>query len=58
MTRCDWNDHVTTMPAAGVIGEAMLAFELANALLEKFGGDSLRELKRHYGGYRRQVKRF
>ena len=49
---------VTTVPAAGVIGEAMIAFELARALLEKFGGDSLRELKRNVDGYVRQVRTF
>ena len=49
---------VTTVPAAGVIGEAMVAFELAKAILEKFGGDSLRELKRNYEGYLRQVRQF
>ena len=49
---------VTTVPAAGVIGEAMVAFELARAVLEKFGGDSLRELRRNYDGYLRQVRRF
>jgi len=49
---------VTTVPAAGVIGEAMIAFELARAVLEKFGGDSLRELKRNYDSYRRQIRAF
>jgi chorismate synthase len=49
---------VTTVPAAGVIGEAMIAFELARAVLEKFGGDSLRELTRNYESYLKQVKRF
>ena len=49
---------VTTVPAAGVIGEAMAAFELARAILGKFGGDSLRELQRNLDGYRRQVRRF
>ena len=49
---------VTTVPAAGVIGEAMMAFELAKALLEKLGGDSLRELKRHAAGWRQQVDKF
>ncbi|MBI4355733.1 MAG: chorismate synthase, partial [Candidatus Omnitrophica bacterium] len=49
---------VTTVPAAGVIGEAVVAFELAKALLEKFGGDSLRELKRNIEGYRKQVETF
>ncbi|MBI4004293.1 MAG: chorismate synthase [Candidatus Omnitrophica bacterium] len=49
---------VTTVPAAGVIGEAMIAFELSRAVLEKFGGDSLKELQRNLEGYRRQVKAF
>jgi chorismate synthase len=31
------------VPAGGVVGEAVVAFELANAVLEKFGGDSLGE---------------
>jgi chorismate synthase len=49
---------VTTVPAAGVIGEAMVAFELARAALEKFGGDSLRELRRNYQSYLKQVHAF
>jgi len=43
---------------AGVVGEAVVAFELANAMLEKFGGDSLGEMKRNYEGYVKQVKDF
>ena len=46
------------LPAAGVIGEAMVAFELARALLEKFGADSLKELSRNLTAYARQVKQF
>lgn len=46
------------VPAAGVICEAVLAFELASAFLEKFGGDSLPELRRNVQGYLQQVKRF
>ena len=46
------------MPAAGVIGEAMVALVLAAAALEKFGGDSLAETKRNYDGYLEQVKNF
>ena len=42
---------VTAVPAMGVIAEAMLAFVLAQALLEKFGGDSLREVRHNYDGY-------
>ena len=49
---------VTTVPAAGVVAEAMVAFVLAQAMLEKFGGDSLREMKRNLAGYRRQVAHF
>ncbi len=39
---------VTALPAAGVIAEAMLALVLADALLEKLGGDSLAELEAHW----------
>lgn len=42
---------VTAVPAMGVIAEAMLAFVIADAMLEKFGGDSLGELKRNLAGY-------
>ena len=42
---------VTAVPAMGVIAEAMVAFTIAQATLEKFGGDSLKELKRNYDGY-------
>lgn len=49
---------VTAVPAAGVIGEAMLAIVLANSMREKFGGDSLEEMKRNFAGYLRQIKEF
>jgi len=42
---------VTSVPACGVIGEAMLAFVLGDALLEKTGGDSMEEVKRNYEGF-------
>ncbi|MEK0430459.1 MAG: 5-enolpyruvylshikimate-3-phosphate phospholyase [Gemmatimonadota bacterium] len=42
---------VTAVPAMGVIAEAMVALVLADAVLEKFGGDSLGELRRHVDGY-------
>lgn len=48
---------VCAVPAAGVIAENVVAFELARALQEKFGGDSLREMKRNYQGYIGQIKR-
>jgi chorismate synthase len=38
---------VCAVPAGGVVGEAVVAFELANAALEKFGGDSLSETRRN-----------
>ncbi len=47
---------ITAVPAAGVIGEAMVALTLAAALREKFGGDSLGEMKRNYDGYREQLR--
>lgn len=42
---------VCAVPAAAVIGEAMVALVLADAFLEKFGGDSVAELKRNFAGY-------
>ena len=47
---------VTAVPAMGVIAEAMLAIVLTEALLEKFGGDSLRETKRNHDGYLSHLK--
>jgi len=49
---------VCVVPAAGVIGEAMVAIVLAQAFLEKFGGDSLSETRRNYHGYMEQVRNF
>jgi chorismate synthase len=49
---------VCVVPAAGVIGEAMVAIVLAQAFLEKFGGDSLTETRRNYEGYLEQVKNY
>ena len=45
---------VCAVGAASVVGEAMVCIVLADALLEKFGGDSMRELTRHVEGYRAQ----
>lgn len=42
---------VTAVPAAGVVAEAMLSFVLAQALLEKFGGDSIEEMMANYNSY-------
>lgn len=49
---------VCVVPAAGVIGEAMVAIVLTGAFIEKFGGDSLGEVKRNYDGYIQQVRDF
>jgi chorismate synthase len=46
---------VVALPAAGVVGEAMMAIVLADAMLEKFGGDSIREMRRNYDGYMEQL---
>ncbi len=42
---------VTAVPAMGVIAEAMVAFVIAQAMVEKFGGDSLTEMRRNYDAY-------
>jgi len=42
---------VTAVPALGVIAEAMVALALADAMLEKFGGDSLGEMRRNHAAY-------
>lgn len=47
---------ITAVPAAGVIGESMVALVLARAMGEKFGGDSLGEMKRNFEGYREQLR--
>lgn len=48
----------TAVPAAGVIGEAMVALVLAKAMREKFGGDSLLEMKRNFDGYKQQLSNY
>ena len=47
---------ITAVPAAGVIGEAMVALVIASAMREKFGGDSLGEMRRNFDGYREQLR--
>jgi chorismate synthase len=49
---------VCAIPAAAVIAETVVAFELANAFLEKFGGDSLAEITNNYRSYLEQVRNF
>jgi len=42
---------ITAVPAAAVVGEAAVAFVIAQALCEKFGGDSLAEMQRNHAAY-------
>jgi chorismate synthase len=49
---------VCVVPAAGVGAEAMVALVIARCALEKFGGDSMVEVKRNYEGYKKQLKDF
>jgi chorismate synthase len=51
-------DLTTREPALAVIGEAMVSIVLAQAFLEKFGGDSLHETRRNFEGYREQVRNY
>jgi chorismate synthase len=48
---------VTSVPAASVVGEAVVALELSAAFLQKFGGDSMQEVERALAGYRDQLGR-
>ena len=52
--RSDW----CVVPAGGVAGEAMVALVLADAFLQKFGGDSLAEMRRNFEGYAQQIHNF
>jgi chorismate synthase len=49
---------VTVVPAAGVIGESMLAIVIANAMREKFGGDSIEEMKRNFNAYVDSISKY
>jgi len=52
--RSDW----CVVPAGGVAGEAMVGLVLADAFLQKFGGDSLAETRRNFEGYAKQIDEF
>ena len=52
--RSDW----CVVPAGGVAGEAMVALVLADAFLQKFGSDSIAEIRRNFEGYARQIHDF
>jgi chorismate synthase len=47
---------VCAVPAAGVVAEAVAAFEIASAVIEKFGGDSIDEMKRNFDGYLKHLR--
>jgi chorismate synthase len=49
---------VCVVPAAGVAGEAMVALTVARLVVEKFGGDSLKELERNFKGYCEQIRAY
>ncbi|MHC4850161.1 MAG: chorismate synthase [Planctomycetota bacterium] len=49
---------ITAVPAASVIAEAVTAIVISQALLEKFGGDSLGELRRNYDGYLASIRKW
>ena len=49
---------VCVVPAAGVAAEAMVALAVARLVIEKFGGDSLRELQRNFNGYCDQIRKY
>ena len=48
---------ISAVPAASVVGEAMVATEIANAILEKFGSDSIDEIRRNFQGYLKYLKK-
>ena len=47
---------ICAVPAAGIVGEAAVAFELARAMEEKFGGDNLEDMKRNFNSYLERIK--
>jgi chorismate synthase len=49
---------VCVVPAAGVAAEAMVALTVARLMVEKFGGDSLREMQRNFNGYCEQIRAY
>lgn len=48
----------TAVPAAGIVGEAMLAVVIANEMREKFGGDSLEEMRWNFDGYLKRLRQY
>ena len=48
---------VCAVPAAGIVGEAMVAYTLSNEFVKKFGGDSLEEMNRNFNSYMDYIDR-
>ena len=53
---CFERSDVTAVPAAGVVAEAVAAWTVAELFVEKFGGDSLSEMKRNYNTYMERLR--
>jgi len=49
---------VCAVPAASIVGEAVTAIVLAESTADKFGGDSMREIRRNYDSYLEQLRKF
>jgi len=49
---------ICRVPSVSVIGEAMVCIELTKAMLEKFGGDSMQEIKRNYNAYLKYLEKY
>ncbi len=47
---------ICAVPAGSVIGESLVAYAVADAFLEKFGGDSMAEIRRNYESYLKQIR--
>jgi chorismate synthase len=47
---------VCAVPAAAVVGEAVVAWEVANAFLEKFGGDTVEDIEKALAAYRERIR--
>ena len=47
---------ICAVPAAGIVGEAAVAFELARAIEEKFGGDNLEDMKKNFNSYMERIQ--
>lgn len=57
VTAAKERSDICAVPAASVVGEAVVAIEIAKAMQDKFGGDTLAEMKRNYAGYQDYVRK-